>query len=163
MPAGPHDDADGGGCVRLQATAVAIAGAAVLFRGPPGAGKSDLALRLIAERPPEGEPPACLLADDQVIITRDGDTLSARAPESIAGLIEIRGVGIRQLPSVSDARVSLIIDLAARESVPRLPPDPLPTEDVLGLPVPVARLSPFEASAPLKARALLGTWGASAV
>ena len=163
MPGVPHDGADGEGCVRLQATAVTIAGTTALLRGPPGAGKSDLALRLIAERPPEGEPPARLLADDQVIIARDGNTLTARAPDPIAGLIEIRGVGIRRVPSVSDARVGLIIDLIAREAVPRLPPDPLPTEDILGLPVPVAKLSPFEASAPLKVRALLGIWGASAV
>jgi len=149
--------------MRLQATAVAIAGTAVLLRAPPGAGKSDLALRLIGERPPDNGQPAYLLSDDQVIIARDGYTLTARAPEKIAGLIEIRGVGIRRVPSVSGARVGLIIDLVTREAVPRLPSDPLPTEDVLGLPVPVAKLAPFEASAPLKVRALLGIWGASAV
>jgi len=149
--------------VRLQATAVAIAGTVALLRGPPGAGKSDLALRLIGEPPPENGQPAYLLADDQVIIARDGNTLTARAPENIAGLIEIRGVGIRRVPSVSDARVALIVDLIARDAVPRLPPEPLPTEQILGLAVPVAKLAPFEASAPLKVRALLGIWGASAV
>jgi len=163
MPAGPPDGVDGKGCVRLQATAVAIAGTAALLRGPPGAGKSDLALRLIGERPPDNGQPAYLLSDDQVIIARDGDTLTARAPENIAGLIEIRGVGIRRVPRVSEARVGMIIDLVPRDCVPRLPSDPLPTEDVLGLPVPVAKLSSFEASAPLKVRALLGIWGASAV
>jgi HPr kinase/phosphorylase len=151
------------GDLRVHATCVAIGEWGVLFRGPPGSGKSDLALRLIAGPPPSREPAAFLVSDDQVIITRDSDTLTAQPPARITGLIEIRGVGIRRVPSVSDARVLLILDLVAREAVPRLHPDPLPTVDILGLRLPVAKLSPFEASAPLKVRALLGTWGAGAV
>ncbi len=163
----PSDNGPGApehsGDLLVHATCVAIGERGVLLRGPPGSGKSDLALRLIAGPPPSGEPAAFLVADDQVAVSREGDQLFARAPERIAGMMEIRGVGIRRVPSVSAAAVVLIVDLVAREAVPRLPPDPLLTEDILSLPIPVARLSPFEASAPLKVRALLGTWGASAV
>ncbi len=155
--------AEHSGALLVHATCVAIGERGVLFRGPPGYGKSDLALRLIAGPPPSGELAALLVADDHVAVSREGDKLFARAPATIAGMMEIRGVGIRRVPAVSAAAVVLIVDLAMREAVLRLPPDPLPTEDILGLRLPVARLSPFEASAPLKVRALLGTWGASAV
>ncbi len=144
--------------VRMHATCVAVGRHAALLRGPPGAGKSDLALRLIAGPAPRGEPEAFLVADDQVALSREGYRLVARAPENIAGLIEIRGVGIRRMPSVSAAPVALIVDLVAREDLVRLPPDPPPTEEVLGIALPTARLAPFEASAPLKLRLLMGAW-----
>lgn len=134
----------------------------MLLRGAPGAGKSDLALRLIAGPAPPGEPVACLVADDQVALSREGERLVARAPENLSGLLEIRGVGIRRVACVPAAPVSLIADLLARDAVPRLPPDPLPTEDILGLALPVAQLAPFEASAPLKLRLLMGAWRDSA-
>jgi len=155
--------ADGGSALQMHATCVAIGGQGVLLRGPPGAGKSDLALRLIAGPPPEGQQCAYLVADDQVSLTREDDRLIARPPQPIAGLLEIRGVGIRRLPSVPMASIAVIADLVPPDAVPRLPPEPLPIEDLLGLPFPVARLAAFEASAPLKLRALLGGWGASAV
>jgi len=155
--------ADSGEAVRMHATCVAVGGMGVLLRGPPASGKSDLALRLIAGPPPEDQAPAYLVADDQVALRREGGRLMARPPDSIAGLLEIRGVGIRRVPSVEEARVALIVDLVSADAVPRLPPAPLPTEDVLGQPVPAAKLAPFAASAPLKLRALLGAWGASAV
>lgn len=144
---------------RFHATCIAVGPDGVLLRGPPGAGKSDLALRLIGTPPPEGEPAARLLSDDQVIVKRVADRLVARAPESIAGLMEIRGVGICRVPSADEARIVLLVDLVAREAVVRLPPDPLPTEDILGLPVPKAQLASFESSALLKLRLLMGAWG----
>ncbi len=155
--------ADGGEAVRMHATCVAVGGQGVLLRGPPGSGKSDLALRLIAGPPPEGHRAAYLVADDQVALSRNKDRLIASAPQAIAGLLEIRGVGIRRVPTVDQTQVALIVDLVTPDAVLRLPPHPLPSEDVLGLTVPTAKLTPFEASAPLKLRALLGAWGASAV
>lgn len=145
--------------LRMHATCVAFAGKAVLLRGPPGAGKSDLALRLIAGPTPDGAPPAALVADDQVAITRNGVRLTVRAPETIAGMLEVRGVGIRQVRAVPEAAVALIVDLVASEAIPRLPPDPLPSEDILGLPVSTTRLAPFEPSAPVKLRLLMGALG----
>jgi len=162
--AAPSDNGSGapayGGGRRVHATCVAIGECGVLLRGPPGAGKSDLALRLIAGPPPRGEPEAFLVADDQVALSREGDALVARAPENIAGLMEIRGVGIRRVPWVSAAPVALIVDLVAREALVRLPPDPLPREDMLGVALPTARLAPFESSAQLKLRLLMGAWRA---
>ncbi len=155
--------ANGGGAVQIHATCVAIGGKGALLRGPPGSGKSDLALRLIAGPPPEGQRPAYLVADDQVTLSLENRRLIARAPRPIAGLLEIRGVGIRRLPSIEAAEVALIVDLAPRDAVLRLPPEPLPTKDLMGLPFPVAKLAPFEASAPLKLRALLGAWGTGVV
>ncbi len=155
--------ADGGGAVRMHATCVAIGGKGVLLRGSPSAGKSDLAFRVIGGPAPEGQRRAYLVADDQVELSRADDRLVARPPQPIAGLLEIRGVGILRVPCVTDAEVALIVDLVSPDAVLRLPPAPLPTEDILGLQVPRAKLAPFEASAPLKLRALLGAWGPSAV
>ena len=77
----------------LHASAVALGGRAVLLRGASGAGKSDLTLRLIDEG-------AQLVADDQVELTADanGRMLIAAAPEAIAGMLEVRGIGILRLP-----------------------------------------------------------------
>lgn len=155
--------ADGGSALQMHATCVAIGGEGVLLRGPPGAGKSDLALRVIAGPPPEGHRSAFLVADDQVGLSREDGRLIARPPQPIAGLLEVRGVGIRRVRSTEAAQVALIVDLVSPDAVLRLPPHPLPTEDVLGVTVPTAKLAPFEASAPLKLRALLGGWGTSAV
>jgi serine kinase of HPr protein (carbohydrate metabolism regulator) len=132
--------------VLVHATAVAIEGAAVLLRGPPGAGKSDLALRLI-------EAGAGLVADDQVELRRAGGEVLARAPAAITGLIEVRGVGIIRMEPVGEAPLALLVDLVAPDAIERLPEDR--AEDVLGLPIPVVALAPFEASAPAKLRLAL--------
>ena len=79
--------------ILLHATAVAIDGRAVLLRGPSGSGKSDLALRLI-------DAGARLVADDQSELSRRGDVLMVRAPATIAGLIEVRGLGILRLDAL---------------------------------------------------------------
>ncbi len=71
----------------VHATAVAIEGEAVLLRGPSGSGKSDLALRLI-------DGGAQLVADDQTLLRRAGGRVLASAPPAIAGLLEVRGVGV---------------------------------------------------------------------
>jgi HPr kinase/phosphorylase len=129
--------------VLVHGTAVAIEGDAVLLRGPPGAGKSDLALRLI-------DTGARLVADDQVELRREAGVVLARAPAAIAGLIEARGVGILRVDPVAEAPLVLIVDLVPSGEVERLPDDR--TEDMLGLAIPVIALSPFEASAAAKLR-----------
>jgi serine kinase of HPr protein (carbohydrate metabolism regulator) len=130
----------------VHATAVAIAGRALLLRGPPGAGKSDLALRLI-------DAGAALIADDQCALRRAGDRILVRAPPAIAGLIEVRGLGILRVPTEIEAPLALVVDLVRPELVERLPQGH--SEDFLGLAVPLLALAPFEASVAAKLRLAL--------
>lgn len=127
----------------VHGTAVALDGEAVLLRGPSGAGKSDLALRLIDEG-------ARLVADDQTEIFCRGDRLWVRAPAALAGLLEIRGVGILHLAAVPEAPLTLLVDLVAPAAVERLPEAAV--ESVLGRSLRRLALAPFEASAAAKLR-----------
>ena len=133
------------GTLLVHATTVAIEGEAILLRGPPGAGKSDLALRLIDRG-------AKLVADDQTVLKRAGDRVFASAPPSIAGLCEIRGVGIVKLESLDEAPLLMIADLILSGDIERMPEPRF--ENVFGLSVPVIALVPFEASAAAKLRFL---------
>lgn len=92
-------------------TCVAIGGRGVLIEGAPGSGKSTLALELIDRG-------AVLVGDDGVALDLRGETLWAAPPPNIAGKLEIRGVGIVDLPC-SEAPVALSLLLA--EAAPRLP------------------------------------------
>jgi serine kinase of HPr protein (carbohydrate metabolism regulator) len=132
----------------VHATAVAIDGRAVLLRGPSGSGKSDLGLRLI-------DAGASLISDDQCELRRSGGRVLVRAPETILGLIELRGIGIVRLPPLSDVPLALIVDLVTPDRVERLP-EPR-REPILGLDVPVVAIAPFEASAVARLRAALLT------
>ena len=101
----------------LHASAAARQGAGVLLLGAPGAGKSELVLRLIGLG-------FDLIADDQVVV--DGHT--AQAPSALAGLLEVRGVGLVRLPHVS-ARLVLAVQLGVGARLPepaRLPDLDLP-------------------------------------
>ena len=128
----------------IHATAVAVRSRGVLLVGPPGCGKSDLALRLIDRG-------ATLIADDRVVVTRVGDRVLAAPPPVLAGRLEVRGVGIVDLPHAAGVRIALVVDLAAR---PERLPEPA-TRDVAGVAVPLVAVAAFEASAPLKVEAAL--------
>jgi serine kinase of HPr protein (carbohydrate metabolism regulator) len=125
---------------------VALDGRAVLLRGASGAGKSDLALRLI-------DAGACLVADDQSELARAGDGIVVRAPPAIAGLIEVRGIGIIRVKPVAEAPLSLVADLVPPDAIDRIPSARL--ERILGLDFPLIAVAPFEASAPAKLRLAL--------
>lgn len=127
----------------VHGTTVAIGGRAVLLRGASGSGKSDLALRLI-------DAGARLVADDRSELQCEGDAIFARAPATIAGLIEARGVGILRVDPLAVAQLSLIVDLVSPDAIERLP-EPR-SETILGRPIPLIALAPFEASAPAKLR-----------
>jgi serine kinase of HPr protein (carbohydrate metabolism regulator) len=130
----------------VHGTCVALGNSGVLIRGPSGSGKSDLALRLIDEG-------AALVSDDQVeLVPRDG-RLYASAPATIAGLIEVRGIGIVNVPRAAAQPLALVVDLVARDEVPRMP-DAREVE-LAGARLPALSLWPFEASAPLKVRLAL--------
>lgn len=122
---------------------------AVLLRGPSGAGKSDLALRLL-------EAGGRLVADDQTRLTRRGRALVATAPATLAGLIEVRGVGIVKLARgqvLARAPLALLVDLVPADRIERLP-DPV-VENLLGIDLPALALAPFEDSAAAKLRLAL--------
>jgi serine kinase of HPr protein (carbohydrate metabolism regulator) len=130
----------------VHATAVAVAGQAVLLCGPSGSGKSDLALRLVDEG-------ARLVADDQTRLVRRDDGLWASAPEAIRDLLEVRGLGLVRLPALERARVALMVDLVPGAAVERLP-EPEQAA-LLGLAVPRLRLDGASPSAPAKIRMAL--------
>ena len=128
---------------RAHATCVVLEGTGLLLRGTSGAGKSDLALRVI-------DAGAVLVADDQVELTRDGERLIARPALVLAGLLEVRGLGVLRLPYQAAAAVGLVVDLVPPDQVPRLPEDGV--TDLLGIVIPRLLLAPFEASAVAKLR-----------
>ncbi len=132
----------------VHATAVAIGGRVVLLTGPPDSGKSDLALRLIDRG-------ATLVADDRVALVRDGGRVLAAPPPPLAGLIEVRGVGILALPYVGGLPVALVVDLVA--TPPRLPE--ATTVDLAGVAVPWLALAPFTASAAIRIERALTVFG----
>lgn len=130
--------------VRIHASSVVIDKKAVLLRGPSGSGKSDLTLRLI-------EQGATLLSDDYVLLREEDGTIVARPPETIAGLIEVRGLGILRLPYCDQAVVHLVADLVSPEEVPRLPEKQrVELCEFRGVSVRHILIAPFEASAAAK-------------
>lgn len=133
----------------VHGTLVALGNDGVLLRGPSGSGKSDLALRLII--PPS---PWSLVSDDQVVLSRDGDEVTGRAPASIAGKLEVRGIGIVPCPVRDAAVICLIVDLVPRQDVPRMP-EPDHSAKLLTVAIPCVRLHAFDASTPAKIEVLL--------
>jgi hypothetical protein len=104
----------------LHATAVLIGPKAVLIRGPSGAGKSSLAWDLIRASGTTALPFARLVGDDRVHIDVHAGRLLVCPAQALAGLIEIRGLGIRSLPYEPVAVLGLVVDLAA-DDASRLP------------------------------------------
>jgi HPr kinase/phosphorylase len=104
----------------VHASAVLAGAHAVLIRGPAGAGKSQLALALIAAGQTGLLRFARLVGDDRVHLEPHHGRLLVRPAAALAGLIEVRGLGIRRLEHEPVARVGLVVDLAA-EDAERLP------------------------------------------
>lgn len=104
----------------VHATTVALGEVGVLIRGAPGSGKTTLALSLIASASAAGRF-ARLVADDGTLLAAAGGRLIARAPESIAGLAEVRGHGIVAVPHLAAVRVALVVDLVPQAHLERMP------------------------------------------
>lgn len=136
----------------MQASAVAIDGRALLIEGEPGAGKSSLALALIDRG-------AVLIGDDAVWLERTGDQLTALPPPNIAGLIEVRGVGLFELKTSPGAPVSLILSLG--EGGPRLP-ETLASRAIMGVAVPVLGFEPGAIAPAVRAEKALAKHGLGA-
>jgi len=128
---------------RVRGSCVAVEGRGVLLTGESGAGKSDLALRLIDEG-------ARLVADDYTQVTLVDGKLLASAPELIDGLLEVRGLGIVRLSPASPTSLAVVITLAAGVAEERLPPPSV--AEVLGVGLPQFTLDPFACSATAKVR-----------
>ncbi|MEW5686818.1 MAG: HPr kinase/phosphorylase [Pseudomonadota bacterium] len=109
-----------------------------LIRGPSGAGKSDLALRCLDHG-------FRLVADDRVLLWAAGGRLFGRAPDTLRGLIEVRGLDVIAVEPLGFCEVSLAVDLAEPERIP----DPT-TLAILHIDVPLLAADPFENSAPAK-------------
>jgi serine kinase of HPr protein (carbohydrate metabolism regulator) len=97
----------------MHASAVLVGSHAVLIRGPSGAGKSKLALELLQAAQSGLLPFARLVADDRAHVGASHGRLLVRPPEALAGLLEVRGLGIRRVEAEAIAVVGLVVDLAA--------------------------------------------------
>ena len=124
----------------------------VLIEGPAGSGKSDLALRALGEG-------FRLVADDRVLIWLSGGRVWGRAPDSLAGLMESRGLGVLPLTPIPCAPIVLVIRCeTSPEAVARFPDGE--TQALAGLAIPVRPLWPFDPAAPAKLRRAIERLGA---
>lgn len=132
-----------------QATCVALNGRGLLIEGPPGSGKSSLALALIDRG-------AVLVGDDGVLLELRGDRVMASPHPNIAGKLEVRNLGLLDFPAVSEVPVALVVRLdpaaprfieAAQEAV------------LAGMPLPLIRLWPDSPVLALRAELALARYG----
>ena len=134
----------------LNASAVEIGGRTLAIEGPPGSGKSSLALALIDRG-------ARLIGDDGVTLTRAGDQIMASPPPNIAGLLELRGVGLFECETATPCPLSLILMLGGPAGE-RLP-ETLPSRDILGVDIPSLFFDPGAIAPAIRAEWALSKWG----
>jgi len=141
------------GAASVHASAVLVDHRAVLIRGPSGAGKSRLAFELILAGRSGQIAPAMLVGDDRVhLFASEGQVVVRPAPQ-LAGLIEIRGLGIRRCSFAEQAVVGLVVDLTAADAQ-RLPaPEALQTV-ICGVMIPRIPVGPGFSALPLVVAAL---------
>ena len=133
----------------LHASTVAKGSRAVLITGPSGSGKSDLALRLLDRG-------FTLVSDDQTLVRRDGARLLASAPPSIAGKLEVRGIGIVEMDHADGVPIALLVELTS--DIQRLPDDSR-ERPVLGVSLPIVSIDAMTASAASKVELALSRLG----
>jgi HPr kinase/phosphorylase len=142
----------------VHASAVLVGNRAVLIRGPSGAGKSRLAFDLILAGRSGQIPPAVLVGDDRVHLEAREGQLVVRPARQLAGLIEIRGLGIRRCDFADEAIVGMVIDLAAADAERLPPPEKLLTR-ICGVQIPRLPIDSKYSALPLVVAALTTTAG----
>jgi serine kinase of HPr protein (carbohydrate metabolism regulator) len=133
----------------LHASTAAIGGRAVLITGPSGSGKSDLALRLLDRG-------FTLVSDDRTVVKKHDGRLLASAPPTIAGKLEIRGIGIVDVERADNVPIALIVELTS--DIQRLPDDSR-ERPILGVRLPLVTIDAMTASAPSKVAIALDRMG----
>lgn len=130
----------------IHATCINLNSKGILLLGYSGAGKSDLALRLITLFS------ASLVSDDRTDVVRISDKIKAKAPDVLKGLLEVRGVGIVNFEYMEETTVDVVIKLEP-EKQERLPEKQY--YELEGIKLPLFKINPFEVSAPSKVLSIL--------
>ena len=119
----------------VHASAVTVGTTGILIRGPSGAGKSQLAFDLVLAGRARQIADTLLVGDDRIFLSLTGGHVIARPAPQLAGLIEIRGLGLRRCDFVPQARIGLVVDLAAADAARVPEPESLLTS-ILGTEIP---------------------------
>jgi len=132
--------------VWLHASCVQHGGVGIVLLGPSGAGKSDFALRLI-------DAGALLVADDRLQVEASETGLVGRPAAALAGLLEVRGIGILRIPYCRASPLGLVVELDGAKPMVRMPQPA--TYEILGTALPFLHLDPQAPSAVAKLRLAL--------
>ncbi len=126
----------------LHASAVALEDTAIMLRGPSGSGKSMIGLALIEHYG------AQLIADDRLYVEAEAGAVLLRPHDTLAGLVEVRGLGLLRMAYQPRARLALVVELVAGEAVPRIAPNA--TTEIAGQDIALLRLDGHDPYTPLK-------------
>lgn len=123
------------GSASIHASAVAVGDRAVLIRGPSGCGKSRLAFDLICAGRTGMIPPTTLIGDDRIVLSVHDGALVATGAARLKGMIEIRGLGIRNMEVVESGTLAVVVDLSSSDAE-RMPPPHARSTHISGVELP---------------------------
>lgn len=133
--------------ITLHGTSIEIQGKAILLLGKPGIGKSSLALQLIDRG-------ARLVADDQTCLTLEKGQVYASCPDTLKGLLEVRGVGICPFPSQNKSPLNLVVEICELDEILRLPD--LTFTQYHNIPIPSLKLAKYDPLGAIKVELKMG-------